>query len=246
MKPENFVTLLVQAYQNNQGIFANKVNAEDLIPPRTNRLEKSLYLFYVIQLDYAVKSQNLYKGATELFQINSLFFTPKYLIKMPRQRLKTYLENYLKPRYINEAIERYKVNSLRLLQEFQGNPQIIFEISESAAEALKLVKSFRGFGPKIGNFFVRTMINVFEYSYSDIDNILPPVDIHDVNIAYLLGFIESKQVSLKNIKITKTLWNNACKKSGASWLMFDKALWLLGSEGNPKTKQEIFELINYH
>jgi len=106
------------------------------------------------------------------------------------------------------------------------------------------LKDFRGFGPKIGNFFVRTMINTFGYKYKDIDTILPPVDVHDVKIAYLLGYTDSDQMSEKNINTVKKLWNEACIKSGESWLIFDKALWLLGSEGNPRSKEDILNLIN--
>ena len=47
----------------------------------------------------------------------------------------------------------------------------------------------------------------------------------------------------KNINFVKQLWNEACVKSEKSWLVFDKALWLLGSEGRPKTKKDIFKLL---
>lgn len=101
------------------------------------------------------------------------------------------------------------------------------------------------FGPKIGTFFVRTMINNFSYNFPDMELILPPVDIHDVRIAYLLGYTETDQMTQKNINFVKRLWSEACVKSGDSWLIFDKALWLLGSEGKPKTKADILNLIDF-
>ena len=128
--------------------------------------------------------------------------------------------------------------------EYESNPTLIFTNSITAKEALKKVLEFRGFGPKIGNFFVRTMVNTFSYEYSDIENILLPVDIHDVRIAYLMGYIESDKMTQKNIKMTKELWSKACKETGESWLTFDKALWLLGSEGMPKSKSDILLLLN--
>ena len=63
MAPEKFVKQVVKAYNSSVGVFSKKVNAEDLIPPKMADLEKSLYLFYVIQLDYAIKSSLLYAGA---------------------------------------------------------------------------------------------------------------------------------------------------------------------------------------
>lgn len=242
MSPENFVKIVVDKYQNFKGVFENHKNAEDLIPD-SDDITKALFLFYVIQLDYATKSQRLYEGARRLFDKNPDFYTPKCIGNLNKKELSDYLQEYLRPRYINEAIRRYEENSTKLSQEYKGNPLNIFNTSKTAVEALKKVRRFRGFGPKIGNFYVRTMINVFDYSYPDIEDISPPVDIHDVRIAYLMGYIDSDSMSQKNITVTKKLWSNACRSAKVSWLVFDKALWLLGSEGSPKAKEDIYQLL---
>lgn len=242
MLPNEFVKLVVQKYKNFEGIFENHKNAEDLAP-NTDDISKALFLFYVIQLDYATKSQRLYDGAKLLFEKESNFYNPDFIINLSDKKLKDYLEKYLKPRYINEALLRYKNNSKKLMIEYTNNPLLIFDNARTAKEALKKTLEFRGFGPKIGNFFVRTMVNTFSFNYPDIENILPPVDVHDVRIAYLLGYIDSDKMSRKNIKLTKELWSKACRKAKESWLTFDKALWLLGSEGNPKSKEDIFKLL---
>jgi len=57
------VKFIVSEYEAHRGIFKNKINAEDHIPSNITRKGKSLFLFYVIQLDYAMKSQRLYDGA---------------------------------------------------------------------------------------------------------------------------------------------------------------------------------------
>ena len=242
MTPDKFVKTVVEKYQSFEGVFKDHKNAEDLAPNSDN-VTKALFLFYVIQLDYATKSQRLYAGARELFDSKSEFFTPEFIDNLPELELRNYLEKYLKPRYINEAIKRYKANSTKLSDDYSSNPLLIFENSKSAKEALDKVRDFRGFGPKIGNFYVRTMINTFNYDYPDIESILPPVDVHDVRIAYLMGFIDSDKMTQKNILTTKELWSLACKNSKTSWLTFDKALWLLGSEGNPKSKKDIYTLL---
>ena len=243
MKPKKFVRIVIDKYKKFEGVFSKHKNAEDLAP-KTDNISKALYLFYVIQLDYATKSQRLYKGALILFNKNPEFYNPDYILKLSEDKLKQFLVDYLKPRYINEATLRFKQNSKRLKAEYKNNPLLIFKKSKTAKTALKRVLEFRGFGPKIGNFFVRTMVNTFNLDYPDIENILPPVDIHDVRIAYLMGFIKSDRMSQKNINLTKNIWSNACKKAGVSWLTFDKALWLLGSEGKPKSKEDIFHLLN--
>lgn len=242
MLPKEFVKVVVKKYEKFEAIFDSHKNAEDLAPD-TDEITKSLFLFYVIQLDYATKSQRLYEGARLLFKIEPNFYNPEFINSISEKKLKNYLENYLKPRYINEALQRYKENSIKLKAEYESNPLLIFSNSKTAKEALKKTIEFRGFGPKIGNFFVRTMLNTFNYKYPDIENILPPVDVHDVRIAYLMGYTDSDKMTQKNIGVTKELWSKACKDAKVSWLTFDKALWLLGSEGTPKTKEDIFNLL---
>ncbi|EKE00438.1 MAG: hypothetical protein ACD_22C00024G0009 [uncultured bacterium] len=243
ISPEKFVKLVVDKYQKAEGIFTNRLNAEDLAPANLSDLQKALYFFYVIQLDYAMKSQRLYEGAKKLCSDIPNFFTPQEILSLPDEKLAKIVSNYLKPRYINEAVRRYKLNSKTLIDKFQGNPIKIFTSSKTAGELMLKIKNFRGFGPKIGNFFVRTMINTFDFTYSDIEQVLPPVDVHDVRIAHLMGFIQSDEMIEKNINKTKKLWSEACKKANTSWLLFDKALWLLGSEGKPKSREDISQLV---
>ncbi len=243
MKPSEFVSLVVKQYKSGVGIFKKKINAEELLPMDANDLTKALYIFYVLQLDYAMKSQILYSGALRLYNDNDKFFTPNFLIKVTDDVLQMYLKDYLHPRYVNEAVKRYRVNSQTLLEKYDGDPRKLFTVAKTCKEVIEKIKDFRGFGPKIGNFFVRTMINTFNYQYDDLEDMLPPVDVHDVRIAYLLGYTNSDEMSQKNITFVKKVWNQACLDSGESWLVFDKALWLLGSEGKPKSREDIISLL---
>lgn len=245
MTPQDFVSKVITQYNNNAGVFKQKLNAEELIPQGLDDLHKALFIFYVLQLDYAMKSQILYKGANKLYLENKLFFTPEFIQALPEDELAKTLKTYLRPRYINEAARRYLHNTTVLVSKYESDPRRIFENTLYCQEIVTRLKDFRGFGPKIGNFFVRTMLNTFEYKYSDIDTILPPVDVHDVRITYLLGYIDSDQMTQKNINFVKNLWNRACIDTRNSWLVFDKALWLLGSEGKPKSKDDILRLLEH-
>lgn len=243
MSPQEFVTRVVLQYKSGIGIFEKKINAEELVPTNLDDLNKALFIFYVLQLDYAMKSQILYNGANRLYKKNNSFFTPKHLTSLSDEVLTMNLKEYLHPRYINEAIRRYKSNTETLLQKYKGDPRVIFRNTSYCQDVLQRLKDFRGFGPKIGNFFVRTMINIFGYTFSDIDIILPPVDVHDVRIAYLLGYTDTDKMTPKNVNFVKNLWNKACNEVHESWLVFDKALWLLGSEGKPKTEEDVLNLL---
>lgn len=243
MSSDQFVKLLCRAYKNRKGIFSNRINAEDLVPATLTQLSKSLFLFYVLQLDYGMKSQILYEGANKLVDADLDFFTPKTIKTLTKSGLGQTLQTYLHPRYLNEVLKRYKVNTELLVKKYKGDPRRIFADSKLAKEVEKKVSEFRGFGPKIGNFFIRSMIGCFDYDYPDLSELTQPVDIHDVRITYFLGFIDSPHATNKNVRRVKEIWKQACKKAKVSWLIFDKALWLLGSVGKPKTKEEIFNLL---
>jgi endonuclease III len=238
LTPEQLVKLITTAYQNKRGVFAKRVNAEDHIPKNITNRQKALFFFYIIQLDYATKSQRLYNGAKELWKYNKEYFTPEVIIKTPEKDLQNILNKYLKPRYINEAVKRWKINSQILLEEYKGSPLNIFKNTRDAIEIMNRIKNLRGFGPKIGNFFFRSMVNTFNFKLRSIEEISQPVDMHDVRLTYEWGFIKSRKMSPKNIKKVKEIWQKACKSAKISWLVFDRALWILGSEGirtkNPK------------
>jgi endonuclease III len=242
MKAEEFARRVVELFEKRQSVFQNKVNVEDWVPGTFNSLGKACFLFYVTQLDYAIKSQLLYEGALKLIAINPKFFLPSTILGLTEAELTEYLATYIRPRYINEAVFRYKANSQKLNDQYGGDPQRIFNDND-ATKVLKRIWEFRGFGPKTGNLFFRSMVTTFGIMYSNIDKVLPPVDMHDVRIAKLLGYVTNDDMSERNVQRVKELWNKACLDAGVNWLTFDKALWLLGSVGRPETKEDIDRLL---
>lgn len=230
-KPDILVRLITEAYHKKQGVFENQVNAENFVPKNASRLQKALFLFYIIQLDYAVRSKLLYSRANQLWKKDNKYFDPAYIKKLESSKLKIILERNLKPRYVNEAVKRWETNTKKLISEYASDPLGIFNVSQDALIIIKKIYSFRGFGPKTGNFFFRSMVNTFDLKLKNIDKISQPVDIHDIRLTYEWGLISSDIVNNENIRKTKSIWQKACKDTHISWLTFDRALWILGSEG---------------
>jgi len=243
LKPSKFVEMVIEKYQAREGVFSEFRNVEDYVPKEAGQLQQSLFLFYAVQLDYAMRGRVLYEGATKLHDEKPEFFTPSFIQQLSDAELLKTLTTYMKPRYPNEAVVRYKQNSQKLQDEYQSNPMLIFSKSEAAQEAIKKIQKFRGMGPKTGNLFFRAMVSFFDLKFDDIESVLQPVDIHDVRIAHLMGFIEKPDMTDKNIQEVKLLWSKACKEAGVNWINFDRALWLLGSEGKPKTRQDALKLL---
>jgi len=221
---------IVYAYENSQGIFKEKTNAEDLVPD-VNESKQAQFLFWVIQMDYATRSSKLYENANLLFDSNPDWIDAKYLNELSEKYLEIIVRESLKPRYANEIIKRFQLNSQKLLSEYNGQAINIINSSNSAKQLLRKIREFRGFGPKLGNFLTRTFVDLLKLEYKDIADILPPVDIHDMRLTYEWGLVKKNDLSEKNIQFVKELWSNACKEAGVSWIAFDKALWLIGSKG---------------
>jgi endonuclease III len=229
--PEEIVTDICNAYNNSLGVFIEKTNAEDLVP-NIDKDQQVQFLFWVIQMDYATKSSKLYENSNRLYKENTFWLSPDYFLNMTDEILLVFIKTNFRPRYANEIVKRFKINAKKLNEEYSGSAINIVHSANSAVELLSKVKEFRGFGDKLANFLVRTYIDLLQLTYSDIDQVLPPVDVHDVRLTYEWGFIENKDMTEKNIKYVKKLWSNACKNTNSSWIIFDKALWLIGSKGS--------------
>ncbi|HNZ70422.1 MAG TPA: hypothetical protein PKJ86_00220 [Candidatus Dojkabacteria bacterium] len=228
--PEEIVDDICKAYTNSQGIFIEKTNAEDYVPDADKTVQIQ-FLFWIIQMDYATKSSKLYENANRLYKTNTEWLNPNFFLNMPNAVLLDFVRKNFKPRYANEIVKRFKVNAKLLNEDYSGKAINIISSSNSALELLSRIKRFRGFGDKLANFLVRTYIDLLKLSYTDIDQVLQPVDIHDVRLTFEWGFIDSMKMTQQNIKFVKELWSEACKKTRWSWITFDKALWLIGSKG---------------
>lgn len=243
IKASDFTRRVVELMEKREGIFVNRFNVEDWVPQELDPRSKSCFLFFLTQLDYAIKSTLLYEGARKLYAVNTNFFSAEFILGLTEKELMDLLITYLRPRYVNEATFRYRVNSQKLLELYQGDPRNIFK-SKDAPAIIKKIWEFRGFGPKTGNLFFRSMVTTFEMDLANIDDVLPPVDIHDVQIAKLMGFVESDRMTGRNIMLVKEMWSTACKEAHVNWLVFDKALWLLGSIGKPVSNEDVLRLLN--
>lgn len=226
---DEIAKLIVDSYDKGLGVFTEKSNLEDIVPKGAEDLEKSLFLFYVTQIDYATNSKRLNVNAARAFNQNIEFFNPSYIANIGEATVKDILK-MIGPRYINEAVVRWQVNSRNLLEKYDGDPRNIFH-NTSARIVLDKVLKFRGFGSKTGNFFFRTMVDTFGYNYSDLDEIEQPVDRHDIRLTWEWGYLQSSEVTDRNVREVKKLWKDVCIRTGINWIKLDKAMWLIGSKG---------------
>ncbi len=148
--PKEIAIDICNAYNKSKGLFKEKSNAEDLVPNVKSDLQIQ-FLFWVIQMDYATKSANLYINANNLFAENSLWLLPDYFLNMSDEELLLFIKSKFKPRYPNEIVKRFKINAKKLNEEYLGKAINIVNSSESAVDLLTRIKQFRGFGDKLAN-----------------------------------------------------------------------------------------------
>ena len=87
-----------------------------------------------------------------LYKDNNTFFTPVNISQLTDVSLSEYLKQYLRPRYINEAVKRFKLNTQVLNDKYKGDPRKIFDDTTTCQQVVRRLKDFRGFGPKSVTF----------------------------------------------------------------------------------------------
>jgi endonuclease III len=237
--------VLEESFTNGVKIFSNTQNLiENQVPEGVRLLSKEhiLFLFYIAPLDYLMKSELLYNRAKIMFKERPELFDPSYIAntfnEAKLQELANILQKYLGVRFPFEAANRWYKNSLLLLQSYEGDPRNIFKGITNARNLFERISKFRGLGRKTGSMLLRCLIDLGIAKVDDINDILPPVDIHDVRIAFRTKIAYSKEYSEGNARkftrIIQDVWSYVCKKGNLNWLKVDRALWLLGSNGCAK------------
>jgi hypothetical protein len=238
------VNRLLEAFETNYGIFEDISDLLEFQIPmsvRPRSLEHARFLFYLIAQDYGTKSSRLYKKARALYAKSPQIFDPNYVIAnyvSPEDaKLVEDTGVQLSTRFPRETAKRWYKNSVKLIEEYDGDPRKIFATSSDARAVFKCIRSFRGFGPKIGGLLLRTFLGCGFAELEHVEDVLVPVDVHDVRIAFYTNAAETasgkNQVSdyHKYAREIQQLWSDACNSAGLDWLQVDRALWLLGSRG---------------
>jgi len=243
-RAEIVVKQLLQAFENKYGIFDDTSDLLEFQIPlgvQPTSLEHARFLFYLISQDYGTKSARLYAKAKDLYARNPQIFDPEYIVNNyanandPKLAEDTGVQ--LSTRFPKETAKRWYGNSEKLLKEFAGDPRKIFTSDSDARIVFKHIRSFGGFGPKIGGLLLRTFLGCKFAKLNHVEEVLVPVDVHDSRIAFYTGAVKTASGESRvedyheYAPQIQHLWTNACNSAGLDWLQVDRALWLLGSRG---------------
>jgi endonuclease III len=233
-----------RAFKHREGLLSETDDlVENQIPDGVEPLSRdhALFLFYTAVNDHGMKSSRLYAKAKMLFLDRHDLFEPTKVVAGfigPQDpKLVDGTGKQLGTRYPKETAKTWYINSERLTQRYGGDPRNLFRSSSDARELLKEIKTFRGYGPKIGGMILRAVVGLGFAEVSGIEEVLVPVDIHDSRICFLTGVLKLNDGTEGRVdyyayvpKVQRVLLN-ACNSLGIKWLAVDRALWLIGSRG---------------
>jgi hypothetical protein len=160
-RADHVVTILNEAFAAGQGLLAERQDlVENQIPAGVEPLSRAhaLFLFYTIPQDHGVKSRNLYDRAKGLFEEQPQLFEPDMVTSQfdspDDPRIVDLITRRLGTRYPSNAARGWFKNSVRLLEEFDGDARNLFSVSSQARAVMNALTSFVGFGPKTAGMFL--------------------------------------------------------------------------------------------
>ena len=245
-KPVTVVSLIVNDYLSNRGIFSKTNDLLEFQTPTDTEYcsrEHARFYFYLIFNDHGTKSRNLYTKFKKLYNDNEYLFSPVEIIKKFENDENLLKEEFLSKlglRYPSQAAKSWISNSKMIIEKYDGEPINLYTSTNSAMELFKRIKSFRSYGPKTSGLLLRVVRGVgFNRKLEDIAEVPLPVDIHDSRIAFLCGFYAPDGINdiyniysnPKHIQKIEKIWRVAAKEAKVKWVDIDRALWLLGSQG---------------
>lgn len=242
-RARELVLRLNAAFGTREGLLAEQDDlVENQIPPgvEPGSREHALFLFYTVPNDHGVKSARLYANAIRLFGESPELFEPSFVVKrfhgVDDPELVRSTGAALGTRYPKVAARGWFVNSARLASEFDGDPRKVFGAFQDGRSAIKLIRSFFGFGPKTGGMLLRAADGLGMATIADLGEVLVPVDVHDSRISFQTSVVTSDGRPVDGDyhqyapQIQRVL-SQACIEADIRWPDVDRALWLIGSRG---------------
>jgi endonuclease III len=234
-----------RAFKSRQGLLSETDDlVENQIPEGVEQLSKdhALFLFYTVANDHGVKSYRMYARAKELFHKRREVFNPFWIVEnfqgADDSILTELTGEQIGARYPRQAARTWYLNSNKLIKEYNGDPRELFHSASNARELIKKIKSFRGYGPKIGGMLLRATVGLGFADVTGIEEVLVPVDIHDSRISFFTEILKPKE-KVQDARIdyyayvtqVQRILLDSCNHLGIKWLDTDRALWLIGSRG---------------
>ena len=189
-----------------------------------------IYMFYSCLLDYGMRSKMYHNNLIQTYESYPDIFNPKYVQEYYSQKefeLFEIIKNNVHPRYPNVALKKW----ITLSKELSKYDSLLTKIKSftSFNEIERFIQGINGYGQKTGGLLLRLIYESHICNLNDnVSHI--PLDRHDIEISYLNGIIERKNLSAKQIEALSTAYINEGNKLGLAPNVVDKYLWQIGNQ----------------
>jgi endonuclease III len=198
--------------------------------------EYSLYLTYVIAIDFQTDAAKLWKRSRELYEREPNLFDPEVITKTSLSTLRSVVRS-LGARYPNGAATGWKKISRILLDRRQGDPRNITPKPLKLSEVRARISEFPYLrGRKLNNFYIRAMGENQLFKIEDLDNLSVAVDIQVARITFYTGVIKADRdfcgcIHNEPIRpVIENAWYQATRGLGIPAWCVDEPLWSVGSK----------------
>ena len=222
------VALLNQYFLDSQ--FNNVANVEFPSEIKYKSLEWLYYIFYSCLLDYGMRSKIYHTNLINTYHKYKELFNPKYITTKFGQdssRFQQLIKENIHPRYPNVATKKW----LKLSETLSKMDNLLEKIQsfKTYKELEVFIKGIDEFDQKTGGLLLRLIYesNVCEFS-DDISSI--PLDRHDIEISYLNGIINTKNLSASHIEKLSKAYVRCSNILKISPDKLDKYLWEIGNK----------------
>ncbi len=244
--------ILLEAYENENFIFS-EFRETFKLPPNIKKgsKEHALYLFFVAPATYYADSEVLWKNFENFYSKHPEFFDPNYIVEnffktegkiidSRKRKLKSVIAENLHHGFSSEIALRWYENSLKLYNDYAGDPREIFRNVFNAKDALekldvnkKKSNRFRGFGQKTGNLLLMWFSRGgFLEEEFDIYSIEVPFDKHAINfsVGHEIIKVFGEPHKREFINFAKENFKKNFMEDKTDPREFTDAQWILGSK----------------
>lgn len=187
------------------------------------------YIFYSCLLDYGMKSKIYHKNLINTFNKYPNIFNPKYVVKNYTNKenlLLDIIKSNIHPRYPNIALKKW-ISLSNKLSEYDNLLELI-----QSFDSVEMIESFvynlHNYGQKTGGLLIRLIVDSNVCKFKNNLNFIP-LDRHDLEISYLNGIVNRKNLSNSEISELSTALINSGKGLDISPSSVDKYLWEIGN-----------------
>ena len=239
-KAREVIPILVNAYKNKKGLFGyNEIFPELPLPKNItwNSYDHFNWWFVTVLSDHSTSSVHTYEKSRQLHDKiikDNLpnIFDPKIVTSLDLECIDITLKKMCHG--ANNHPLALKDNSIRLVNEYDGNPKNIFDGVLDIRNAQSTLMTFKRFAESLTGLYLTYVVKYGLAKFENREELLVKVEHHDIRISEALGIIKTNHTKIPHDSISIKLsefFRDMCIELNIDVIDLDSALWALGRYG---------------